>query len=253
MDLGIIHSDTRKYTDISIKTSFKHFLKRNESYRYRFLQSKYNSAFDGYSYIGQKDSLNQYSTDMLHSFVLSNFTDIDEFPKEFHNFLLHDWEKITIIVRQYETEILKKINNSTLNHLYKNDAIGYMMSCNYYPKTNSLNFVAKNNTRLSMHKDVSLFTTFPFGISQGFTYFRNKDAITLGARNNIFTFAGYFMEFSTKQAYSALNHQVNLPVDSKSERYSFAIFSIPKPNAKFNIGKHELTGREYYNKYLSLF
>lgn len=253
MYLDIIQFDITKNIDTKVRTSFERFLKRNESYRYRFLQSKYNKAFDGYSYIGQKDSLNQYATDMLHSFVLSDFSDVDEFPHEFHDFLLNDWKKITTSIRQYEKEILEKIDNSTLNRLYENDAIGYMMSCNYYPKTKNLNFVAQNNTRLSMHKDVSLFTTFPFGISQGLTYFRNKDAIALGSRDNIFTFPGYFLEFATNKAYSALSHQVNLPDNSESERYSFAIFSIPKPDAKFKIGRHELTGKDYYAKYLSLF
>ena len=167
---GIIQLDIKKHIDTKIKTSFKRFLKQNESYRYRFLQSKYNTAFDGYSYIGQKDSLNQYATDMLHSFVLSDFSNFDEFPNEFHDFLLNDWKKIKNSIKQWETEILKKIDDSTLNHLYENDAIGYMISCNYYPKTKDLNFVAQNNTRLSMHKDVSLFTTFPFGIPQGLTY-----------------------------------------------------------------------------------
>jgi len=253
MNMDIIELNIKKNIDTKVKTSFECFLKRNESYRYRFLQSKYNKVFDGYSYIGQKDSVNQYATDMLHSFVLSDFSNINEFPNEFYSFLLNDWKKITKNIRQYETEIIKKLDNFTLNSLYENDAIGYMMSCNYYPKIKNLNFLAHDNTRLSLHKDVSLFTTFPFGISQGLNYFRNNEAVSLGSRDNIFTFPGYFMEFATNHEYSALSHQVNLPDNSDSERYSFAIFSIPKPNAKFKIGNDELTGKEYYTKYLSLF
>jgi len=223
------------------------------SYRYRFFQSEFKEAFDGYSYIGQEDSLNQYATDMLHSFVLSDSNPVETFPVEFHDFLLNDWQEITARIRQYELEILKDIDNPILHDLYQDDAIGYMMSCNYYPKTKNLDFVAENNTRLSMHKDVSLLTIFPFGISEGLTYFCNNKSIALGAKDQLFTFPGYFMELVTNGTHTALGHQVSLPQNNESERYSFAIFSIPKPNASFKIGNQTLTGKAYYDQYLALF
>lgn len=253
MSINVIEFNISKISDTKIRTSFKNFLARNKSYRNDFLQSNYKNAFDGYSYIGQKDSLNQYDTDMLYSFVLSDFHDINKFPMEFHYFLLEDWKEIKRVVRQRETEILKKINNPNLNRLYENNAIGYMISCNYYPKPKNVDFAAQCNKRLSLHKDVSLLTTFPFGISKGFSYFKNKNKIELGERNNIFSFPGYFLEFSTNKTHTALSHQVDLPTNTESERFSFAIFSIPKPNINFKIEKENIQSNDYYKQYLSLF
>jgi len=137
--------------------------------------------------------------------------------------------------------------------LYENDSIAYMMSCNYYPKPTTCEVVAKNNTRLSAHTDVSLFSTFPFGIPQGFSYFNENEYDEYNKEENMVMFTGYFSEFLTNGATKALNHQVELPLDLDTERYSFAIFSIPKPNNIIKIGNQQLSGNEYYTKYLSLF
>jgi hypothetical protein len=52
---------------------------------------------------------------------------------------------------------------------------------------------------------------------------------------------------------NALNHEEELPADLNSYRYSFAIFSIPKPDHIFYPGKDKLSGTDYCKKYLSLF
>ena len=127
-----------------------------------------------------------------------------------------------------ELASIKKLNNSILEQLYKDDVIGYMMSCNYYPKPLKYSAFAKNNTRLSAHKDVSLFTTFPFGIANGLSFFNEeKNRVAVGEKNTIIQFSGYFLEFVSQHKIKALEHQVNLPKDLNTERYSFAIFSIP--------------------------
>lgn len=253
MSLGIISFNIEKKSDEKIRTAFSNFLKRNTEYRHQFLQSNFEHAFDGYSYMGQEDSLNQYHTDMLHSFVISDFHDAKEFPIEFHDFLSNDWTDLVETIRQCEKETLAGLSNPVLNDLYESDAIGYMMSCNYYPKPTQVNFRAENNTRLSSHKDISLFSTFPFGVSKGLSYHTGDRQVQLNDQDCIFQFPGYFLEFATDNTYPALDHQVDLPENQDSERYSFAIFSIPRPNSSFKIGDQEIESSTYYSKYLSLF
>jgi len=243
-----------KRSDLKIKNALFNFVKKDSRYKNNFLQSKYNTAFDGYSYIGQKDSLNQYDTDMLHSFVLSEFQNIENFPKEFHNFLTEDWNELITTVRAIELNIIQKLNIPVLTQLYEDNIMGYMMSCNYYPKPISCESVAKNNTRLSAHKDVSLFTTFPYGVDKGLSiYDTDKNSIGIGEKEKMILFPGYFTEFITNNKIAALNHQVDLPKDLDSERYSFAVFSIPKPDITFLVAGKKIRSADYYEAYLSLF
>jgi len=243
-----------KKSDLKIKTALFNFVKKDSNYKNNFLQSKYNTAFDGYSYIGQKDSLNQYDTDMLHSFVLSEFQNIENFPKEFHNFLTEDWKELIATVRAIELNIIQKLNIPVLTQLYEDNVISYMMSCNYYPKPINCESSAKNNIRLSAHKDVSLFTVFPYGIDKGLSiYNTDKNSIEIGKKEKMILFPGYFTEFITNNKIKALNHQVNLPKDFDSERYSFAIFSIPKPDITFFFAGEKIRSEDYYEAYLSLF
>lgn len=72
-----------KSSDEVIKEAFQSFLEQSEDYKNTYRQSHFNCAFDGYSFLGQTDSLNQYSTDLLYSFVLSRFSNVEQFPKEF--------------------------------------------------------------------------------------------------------------------------------------------------------------------------
>lgn len=241
-------------SDDTIKEALRSFIKKDRSYKNKFLQSEMNIAFDGYSFIGQKDSLNQYDTDMLHSFVLSDFQSVDRFPSEFHRFLKEEWEELKTSVRAIELERIKTFNNPEITKLYQDNVIGYMMSCNYYPKPLNCEAIAKNNTRLSAHKDVSLFSTFPFGIDSGFSSIdTDQNSIALGEKSNTIQFPGYFLEFMSQRKIVALNHQVELPKDLDSERFSFAIFSIPKPNCTFILNGKEIKSNDYYNAYLALF
>ena len=250
--MNIIELDLFEKSDKSIKESFIRFLKSPSHYKNEFLQSRYNTAFDGYSYLGQKDSLNQYDTDMLHSFVLSDFQHIEYFPKEFHGFLSKEWPELTARVRERELKITKELD-IPISELYENDSMGYMMSCNYYPKPNTCKLREKNNTRLSAHTDVSLFTIFPYGVPRGLSYFDGNKHLEIGKKEKAIMFFGYFLEFVTDCKIKALNHQVELPNDLDSERFSFAIFSIPKPDSIFRIGNRKFSANDYYTQYLSLF
>lgn len=241
-------------SDTAIQLAMASFVQREAEYRKQFLQSRYQTAFDGYSYIGQVDSLNQYDTDMLHSFVLSDFQDIAAFPLEFESFLQNEWQEVKKVVKDIELQIVAELDIPDLTQLYTDDVIGYMMSCNYYPQPQSCAVVAKNNTRLSAHKDVSLFSTFPYGLANGFSYFDSRqNNITLGQQDKMLLFPGYLLELVTNNSIPALNHQVDLPKDRGEERFSFAIFSIPKPGKVLDIGGRQLTSEEYYQAYLSLF
>ncbi|MGY0407231.1 MAG: 2OG-Fe(II) oxygenase family protein [Polaribacter sp.] len=250
--MNILEFDLLEKCDLTIRNSFSAFLKKPSNYKNNYLQSNYNNAFDGYSYMGQKDSLNQYDTDMLHSFVLSEFHNIEDFPQEFHSFLTDEWPQLKAKVREMELKIIQK-SSIPFKQLYKDDTIGYMMSCNYYPKPNACAIKAKNNLRLSVHPDVSLLTTFPYGISKGLSYFNNEKQFEIGEKEKTIAFFGYFADFFSNGKIEALKHQVELPKDLYSERYSFAIFSIPKPNSIVRIGNRTINANDYYTKYLSIF
>lgn len=242
---SIIKSD-----DKHLKRAFKKFLEKPLDYRKEFLQTHYNFAFDGYSYLGQKDSKNQYETDLLHSFVLSQFTSKKEFPKEFQSFLTSEWKTILTAVKKIELEIIKKLDIPNLKDFYTN-AIGHMISCNYYPKVDSNNQI--NKLRLSKHKDVSLFTVFVFGATNGFSYENSlNQKLNLGTTENVVVFSGYLLEFLTQGKYAALEHQVNF-TKTNEERFSFAFFSIPKPNQDLIFNNTQFTSDSYYERYLSLF
>jgi len=252
LNLEIIEHNLVEKIDVGIRNSFSNFLYQSPEYRNRFLQSSYKTAFDGYSFIGQKDSLNQYETDLLHSFVLSDLQSVDRFPKEFSSFLTNEWPKLITAIKKIELQLIRK-HNLPFEKLYEEDIIRYMMSCNYYPKPTRCALFNKNTTRLSTHSDVSLFTTFPFGVATGLSYFNSDKKVEVKQTNKMITFCGYYSQFMSYGELNALNHQVELPTDLNSERYSFAIFSIPKPDGIFYLGKEKLSGTDYYKKYLSLF
>lgn len=254
VNLGIIELDLEKKSDLKIRTALSNFVKKDITYKNKFLQSRYKTAFDGYSYIGQKDSLNQYDSDLLHSFVLSEFQNVEHFPKEFHSFLKEDWNTVISTIKAIEIQRIQKLNNPILLQLYEEDLMGYMMSCNYYPKPTICTSDIKNKIRLSAHKDASLFTTFPFGVDKGLSiYNADKSVKEVNKKEKMILFTGYFIEFVSNNKIKALIHQVNLPEDLNSERFSFAVFSIPKPDAAFLVDGKKINGKDYYNAYLSLF
>jgi hypothetical protein len=248
----ILEHATQKESDHSIRSAFAEFLNQPLDYRMSYLQSRYKTAFDGYSFMGQNDSLNQYDTDMLHSFVLSNLQENTVFPKEFQGFLQQEWPRIIDHVRELELDLIAQ-KKLPFKELYDNDCIAYMMSCNYYPALGKQSIKPTENKRLSTHTDVSLFTTFPFGISKGFSFNDQVKLNQIEKQEQVFSFYGYFSEFVSQGAIKALNHQVELPENLDSERFSFAVFSIPKPTSRFLVGDRETSGNGYYSEYLSLF
>lgn len=249
----IIDSYTDSVPNDTIRIAFKEFVDQPFSYRKQFLQSEFIKAFDGYSFIGQEDSLNQYSTDMLHSFVFSEFTDAEKFPKEFQLFIKEDFPRLKQQVQAFELECLDHLGNSELKTVYEEN-FGHMVSCNFYPKPSDCKVVGFNETRLSNHVDVSLFSVFPCGLKEGLSYLNNQtETITLGTKRTMFGFAGYGLEMLSQGSVTALKHQVDLPKQLDEERFSMAFFSIPKPDASFAfLGKH-YNAKDYYSDYLNLF
>ena len=128
-----------------------------------------------------------------------------------------------------------------------------MISCNYYPKVEAF----QNNKieqRLSSHKDVSLFSIFPYGLAEGLA---SKDesgkVLEIGNQQDCFGFNGYGLEYFTKDEFKAFNHFVELPKNQKKERFSVAYFSIPKPNAIFTLNGKTYHAETFYQDYLNLF
>lgn len=243
-----------KTTEIQLKTAYAKFLRQPFSYRKQFLQSHYKTAFDGYSYMGQPDSTNQYDYDLLHSFVLSDFQSPSAFPTEFSDFFYNDWRNLKSWIVKLETQLLRWMELGHLEKFY-HDCIGHMISCNYYPKLSESDYRQRKTNRLSAHKDVSLFTTFPFGLDEGFSYYDyNNEVVKLHKTAKSVVFSGYFLEWFYGGDIPAINHLVEMPKKSQdSERYSFAIFSVPKPKTSFVIGDKYCTADEYFHEYLSLF
>jgi hypothetical protein len=234
-----------------LKSSFQAFLKNTKAYKEKYLQASYHCGFDGYSYMGQKNSINQYDTDLLHSFVLSEFSEEEQFPVEFHSFLINEWQNLVLKIKSIELKLIDQLGIKGLKDFYQ-DTIGHMVSCNYYPKLDgSIN--SGDSERLSKHVDVSLFTVFVFGIDEGFSFqnFKNEKQ-ALASIDNVVIFPGYLLEFLSKGKYKALEHQVDfLNVDK--ERFSFAFFSLPKPNQKLKFMDNEFTSEAYFQNYLELF
>ncbi|WP_299553436.1 2OG-Fe(II) oxygenase family protein [Seonamhaeicola sp.] len=246
---GLVETAYFKSSDSVLKKGFKAFLEKPEVYKRDYLQAHYKGAFDGYSYLGQKDSLNQYDTDLLHSFVLSEFSKKEDFPKAFHPFLTQEWDHLITRIRQVEWEIMDDLKIPGLRQFYEAN-IGHMVSCNYYPPVNES---VSSELRLSKHVDVSLFTVFVFGVPEGFAHHNALgQKQVLKTVDNIIVFPGYLLEYLTKGAYKALGHQVDF-TNKSLERFSFAFFSIPKPFQHLEFHGRQFTSEAYYQNYLSLF
>ncbi|MFT7237593.1 MAG: isopenicillin N synthase-like dioxygenase [Cyclobacteriaceae bacterium] len=245
----VINTDQPKLSDANIKKSFRSFLSQPAHYRKKFTQQHFDKAFDGYSYLGQEDSTNQYATDLLHSFVLSRFSSPELFPSEFHAFLTDEWEDTIAKVRMLERQVLEKLELPEVTQVYETH-VDHMISCNYYPPTDVL---PSNDKRLSSHKDISLFSVFVYGIDEGLSYVqKGLGSIRLGTKHSAILFPGYFLEYLSAGKYPALDHQVDLP-QTNEERFSFAFFSIPRPEATFQVNGNSVTSSQYYQEYLSLF
>lgn len=247
---GLLETNIPKCSDLKIKLALKAFVKQPKVYKKTFLQKAYNTVFDGYSYLGQTDSSNQYETDLLHSFVLSEFTKSTHFPEEFQSFLNTDWDILKAKIKALELEVVKTLNMPELERFYQAN-IGHMLSCNYYPELATSNNDSKY--RLSKHTDVSLFTVFVFGITSGFGYSNSlKEEKILNNTHKVVLFPGYLLEYLSNGKYKALEHQVNFEVKNE-DRFSFAFFSILKPSLQFTFNQKQFSSESYYQQYLSLF
>lgn len=228
-----------------LRRSLMEFLGRDPYYKEKFLQSQYEYGFDGYSFLGQEDSLNQYPEDQLFSFVLSTETPQHKFPTEFHRYLQEEFPVVLEKVKAIEMEILKKHFTDKEIEFYKNH-ITHMISCNYYPA----GFTGEK--RLTAHPDASLLSVFPYGNPKGLMTesegkpFSVDESVPM--HNTAFVFSGYLSEFLTQGRIKAFNHWVD-SVTPEDERFSFAIFSIPKREAKGNWGD----ANSYFRAYLELF
>ncbi|MEM6344683.1 MAG: 2OG-Fe(II) oxygenase family protein [Bacteroidota bacterium] len=250
---GVFQLDIASFDPKLLKSCLQSFLARPMPYKAQFLQKHYAYGFDGYSFLGQEDSTNQYQTDLLHSFVLSDFRAPRDFPAEFWPFFAQSWSALQAQIRTLERDLIRRLGFPALADFYEAN-IGHMISCNYYPPTQDYNFTAEGNTRLSAHPDVSLFTIFPFGFDSDF-YFQNTSGhwVNISPTDKIVLFPGYLLEYFSGGQIKALYHCVKLPEDRCAERFSFAFFSLPYPQLSFSIRGEQTTSEAYFKRYLGLF
>ncbi|WP_150467302.1 2OG-Fe(II) oxygenase family protein [Francisella sp. SYW-9] len=235
----------------SLAICLKSFVLREKSYKQQYLQKNFSKGFDGYSYLGQEDSTNQGATDLLHTFVLSNLHDPSYFPIEFKKFLSSEWADIYKQIFKIEKDILFLLSFNNLEDIHKDMA--HMVSCNFYPEVKK--DMLHQKLRLTEHTDISLFTIFPFGTSEGLEYKNSQGQWQkIPPSNNVTIFNGYFMEYWSKGRFPACNHRVNLDKKEVKERSSFAFFSIPHPQQDIKlIDGSKVSAQKYYEDYLALF
>ncbi len=226
---GIITTDVPALPDSGLGSRLRAFVDRSWTYRRRYLQSAYRTAFDGYSFQGQADSLNQGPEDALHSFVLSDFSPRSAFPAEFQPFLRDGWAAMIRAAREIERKLLVELGVEGLIEPY-DASYGHMMSANYYPPGSGAQ-QPKGAPRLTEHPDVSLLTLFPFGMEAGFEYQDAAGAWRAAAPSKqVVGFPGELLEWLTAGRIRALNHRVAHCSDQRcGERFSFSLFSLPRP------------------------
>ena len=226
--LGIIATDVPALSPNRLPEQLRAFVERPWAYRKRYLQSVYRTAFDGYSFAGQTDSLNQGPDDALHSFVLSDFSPRAAFPEEFQRYLRDEWPAVTRAAREIEQGLLVQLGVEGLLEPYA-ASYGHMMSANYYPPAGRAQ--PEGGLRLTEHPDVSLLTLFPFGAEAGFEYQDAEGAWrALAPTDRMVAFAGELLEWVTAGRIQALNHRV-APTGGETfgERFSYSLFSLPHP------------------------
>ena len=246
---GIITLDIPALSSAQLEKGFSNFLKEPEAYKQQFLQRHFNFGFDGYSYQGQKDSSNQGDDDLLDTFVFSDLRAASEFPEAFQVYFKQGWLATLNSIKTIEQALA-----SGLGLKIETQNLAHMVSCNYYPPTKMFATTARENTRLSSHPDVSLFTIFPFGVKEGFSYQNpNGDWVELAANSKWTVFPGYLLEATSNGKIKALNHRVVLPENRNEERFSFAFFSLPRQQTHWRFFNSMVTAEDYFEKYLSLF
>lgn len=220
----------------------KSFLQQPDDYKADYLQTKLNTVFEGYSYMGQTDSLNQYAEDHLYTYVISDFFDPQRHAPEFRELIESQEHLLTQI-----TLLEKRLINGVVPGLkdFYEDHVAHSLSANYYPAGEL------GSLRLTEHPDGSLLTVFPFGMDSQFK-FQTADGTwhTIEKTNEMVCFSGYLLEYLT--GIKALNHKVEHH-GPQEERYSFAYFAIPKPGCSFEAQGEKITSEQYFEKYLALF
>lgn len=238
---------TIKFNSTEFEQSMRAFLSRPINYRKQFRQSEFGAGFDGYSFPGQRDSINQAYDDALHSMVLSDYFPVGHFPEEFRELMIHQYQ----IIKEHIFSQLDKWGVPDLNKYTCS------VSVNYYPPSNEIALVQKANHRLTEHIDGSLFTFFPFG---------NDDQLEMNIlgewrswpeNSDMICFPGYLAQLSSGGKIKALNHRLKWSQDPSEERFSYAFFVVPKNEEKlkliFDGNEVEWTSAEYYRRYLALF
>lgn len=260
---GYLITDIPAFPPTDLEHTLRAFMDSDPTRRQCYLQKHFGYAFDGYSYAGQVDSTNQAEDDLVSTFVFSNFYPIERYPAEFQSFLNAGWHQIRPIIQALEIKLITGLDVMGLGLTglldFYQQHIGHMVSCNYYPPMQHFATSAADNTRLSAHPDVSLFTVFPFGID-GELEMEIPDASgqvmwqSVSATDMMVIFPGYLMERWSGGALKALNHRVKVARDVTLERFSFAFFSLPFPNRRFILPSgSEMTSELYFEDYLNLF
>lgn len=241
-EVGIWYTGVPAFDSSNHESCMRAFLAREEVYKHDFLQTKLNKLFEGYSYIGQDDSLNQGSYDNLYTYVLSDFFDRDRHPKEFQP-IFREQETLVKAITDLEKSFLKVLD-ADLFAFYEEHVV-HSLSANFYPPNDS------NQVRLTPHPDGSLLTVFPFGMDEEFQ-FETPDGKwqTVEKTNEVVCFSGYLMERMTD--IKALNHKVEKK-GPQHERFSFAYFAIPHPDHHFQMKGEKVSSEDYFARYLSLF
>ena len=236
---GIYVSSHNSFENIDlIKQPFKQFIEKDIEYKSQYTTSKAfsNTSFDGFSYYGQNiaECSNQSPIDLLHSFVLSDFSPIDSFPTEFHQLIQENWPNFIFQIKLIEKRVCEALGVDVCK--FHDTNIGHMLSANYYPPTSSFTIPAENSLRLTIHEDVSFITIFPFGIDKDFSYYNFETNTWVNIENKIdkiVLFPGYLLQKYTHGRIRALQHRVLLPKNVDEARFSFAFFSLPYPNRRF--------------------
>lgn len=244
VEKGFYYSDIKAWSSSEITDTFKQFLQRSDDEKMEFLQKEINSVFDGYSYQGQADSLNQGPEDLVHTFVISEFTDHTRFSIEWRNYLATQFKALSSLLQTIESSLIPLLFEQVSRRQF-----GHMVSCNYYPKQN----IDRKTKRLSAHPDVSLFTIFPFGIDDQLEYEENGVWKSMPPSTNMVMINGYFAEVISDGKVIALNHRVKQAEDNLNDRFSYAFFCIPAPEQQYFIGNSTIATEAYFQKYLGLF
>tara|TARA_R110002073_G_scaffold307734_1_gene477485 strand:+ start:10516 stop:11385 length:870 start_codon:yes stop_codon:yes gene_type:complete len=258
IDPALILTDIPVLPVAPILQATEGFMQSTMCCRRGYLQKRYGFGFDGYSHCGQADSTHQAPDDLLHTFVFSDAYCPEQYPQAFQPYIRESWPTLTRQLRRLETAMLDALPVD-LTHWYQ-QSVGHMMSANYYPPQQHFNAVAAGNTRLSAHPDVSLFTVFPFGLDSAFEYEdRHGQWHPAPETDTMIAFPGYLLEWMSDGRIKALNHRVRLDADPARKRYSFAVFSIPMPDATVSrvpLAPGEsplhLTAQAYFEQYGSL-